>query len=345
MPESFNQLLALVTEGNHLSRAQMTTAMNAIMSGQCTDSQIGLLLTGLHEKGETVAEVAGAASAMRQHMTTIHSQHPKLLDTCGTGGGGSSTFNISTAAALVIAATGVPVAKHGNRSVTSRSGSADVLAQLGVHIEASLPQVERCLEELGICFCFAPRMHPAMRHVASLRKALGIRTIFNILGPLSNPAGATHQLLGAGLPELRPLLASALAMLGTERALVVSGEDGLGEVTLGGTTRVTLVASSQLQELQWAPENFGIEQVSTEALQNTLRVDGPEASAVMIREVLAGKPGLARDIVVLNAAAGLLAADHCNHPKQAAESAARAIDRGDAAALLEQLASLSHEDL
>jgi anthranilate phosphoribosyltransferase len=344
MPESFNQLLSLVTEGNHLSREQMTTAMSAVMSGQCTDSQIGLLLTGLHDKGETVAEVAGAASAMRQQMTTIQSQHPKLLDTCGTGGGGSSTFNISTAAALVIAATGVPVAKHGNRSVTSRSGSADVLARLGVHIEASLPQVERCLEELGICFCFAPRMHPAMRHVASVRKTLGIRTIFNILGPLSNPARATHQLLGAGLPELRPLLASALAMLGTERALVVSGEDGLGEVTLAGKTRVTQVENSQLQELQWVPENFGIEQVSTETLQNTLRVDGPEASAAMIRDVLAGKPGLARDIVVLNAAAGLLAADHGNDPKQAAERAVRAIDRGDAAALLEQLASLSHED-
>jgi anthranilate phosphoribosyltransferase len=343
MLESFNHLLSLVAAGKDLSRAQMTEAMSAVMSGQCTDKQIGLLLTGLHVKGETVAEVAGAAAAMRQHMTTINSQHPKLLDTCGTGGGGSSTFNISTTAALVIAATGVPVAKHGNRSVTSRSGSADVLAQLGVNIEASLTQVERCLDELAICFCFAPRMHPAMRHVASVRKSLGIRTIFNILGPLSNPARATHQLLGTGLPELRPLLASALAMLGTERALVVNGEDGLGEVTLAGTTQVTLVEHGQLQQLQWTPEDFDIEQVSTKTVQNTLQVDGPAASSTMIREVLAGKPGLARDIVVLNAAAGLLAANHCSQPKQAADMAAHAIDRGDAATLLEQLALLSHE--
>ncbi len=343
MPKSFNHLLEIIAAGKDLTREQMTTGINAVMSGQCTDEQIGMLLTGLHLKGETVAEVAGAASAMRQQMTTIGNPYEKLLDTCGTGGGGSSTFNISTAAALVIAATGVPVAKHGNRSVTSRSGSADVLAQLGVNIEATLPQVERCLEELGICFCFAPRMHPAMRHVVSVRKALGIRTLFNILGPLSNPAQASHQLLGAGLPELRPLLAAALAMLDTTRALVVSGEDGLGEVTLGGTTQVTLVENGQLQELRWTPEDFGIEQVPADRLQNTLRVEGPEASATVIRDILAGGRGLARDIVILNAAAGLVAADHCRQPKLAAEKAALAIDRGEAATLLERLARLSHE--
>ena len=178
---------------------------------------------------------------MRAHMTPIRSRHERLLDTCGTGGGGSDLFNVSTTAALVIAAAGVPVAKHGNRSVTSRSGSADVLAELGVNIEATIPQVERCLDELGICFCFAPLMHPAMKHVAAVRKKLGIRTIFNVLGPLSNPAGASHQLLGAGRPELRPLLASALRLLDIEHALVVSGEDGLGEVTLAGATHATEV--------------------------------------------------------------------------------------------------------
>lgn len=344
MSESFDQLLSLVTAGNHLSFEQMTSAINAVMSGMCSEEQIRQFLIKLHDKGETVAEVAGAAAVMRQQMTTIDNHYPKLLDTCGTGGGGSSTFNISTASAIVIAATGVPVAKHGNRSVTSRSGSADVLAQLGVNIEASIPQVQRCLNELGICFCFAQRMHPAMRHVASVRKSLGIRTIFNILGPLSNPAGATHQLLGAGLPELRPLLASTLAMLGTERALVVSGEDGLGEVTLADKTQVTRVEGSQLQELQWTPEDFDIQQVSTETMQNHLRVDGPAASATIIREVLAGKSGLARDIVVLNAAAGLLAVGHCDQPKQAAEQAGRTLDQGKAATLLERLASLSHED-
>jgi anthranilate phosphoribosyltransferase len=166
MSESFDQLLSLVTAGNHLSFEQMTSAIHAVMSGECSEEQIRQFLIKLHDKGETVAEVAGAAAVMRQQMTTIDNHYPKLLDTCGTGGGGSSTFNISTASAIVIAATGVPVAKHGNRSVTSRSGSADVLAQLGVNIEASIPQVQRCLNELGICFCFAQRMHPAMRHVA-----------------------------------------------------------------------------------------------------------------------------------------------------------------------------------
>ena len=214
MPDSFTAVLGRVSGGESLDRDAMTAAMTHIMSGQASEGEIGLFLTALSAKGETAEEVAGAATAMRAHMTPIRSRHARLLDTCGTGGGGSELFNVSTTAAVVIAAAGVPVAKHGNRSVTSRSGSADVLAELGVNIEADIPQVERCLDELGVCFCFAQRMHPAMRHVAAVRKKLGIRTIFNVLGPLSNPAGASHQLLGAGRPELRPLLASALAAVG-----------------------------------------------------------------------------------------------------------------------------------
>ena len=340
MTESFNHYIALVSSGEDLSREQMTSAMEAVMSGVCDEQQIADLLTGLQTKGEAVAEVAGAATVMRQHMTPIRSRHDRLLDTCGTGGGGSQTFNISTTAALVTAAAGVPVAKHGNRGITSRSGSADVLSALGVNIEASIEQVEHCLDELGICFCFAPRMHPAMRHVAAVRKKLGIRTIFNILGPLANPAGATHQLLGAGLPELRPLLASAIAMLGTERALVVSGEDGLGEVTLGGTTHVTQVDRGGQTEKEWAPEDFGIRRGPVDPL----RVDGPETSAGVVRAVLAGQPGPARDIVLLNAAAGLLAAGSCDDPIAAAQQAAEAIDRGDAEKLLERLVQLSHRE-
>ena len=225
MSESFTSLLGRVAarrgpRPRRDDRGDERTSCRA----RPTRAQIGLFLTALAAKGETAEEVAGAAAAMRAHMTPIRSRHARLLDTCGTGGGGSELFNVSTTAALVIAAAGVPVAKHGNRSVTSRSGSADVLAELGVNIDADIPQVERCLDELGVCFCFAPRMHPAMRHVAAVRKKLGIRTIFNILGPLSNPAGASHQLLGAGRPELRPLLASSLRLLGVERALVVSGE-------------------------------------------------------------------------------------------------------------------------
>jgi anthranilate phosphoribosyltransferase len=274
-------------------------------------------------------------------MTPIRSRHDKLLDTCGTGGGGSTIFNVSTTAALVISAAGVPVAKHGNRSVTSKSGSADVLNSLGVNIAASVPQVERCLDELGICFCFAPLMHPAMKHVAAVRKQLGMRTIFNLLGPLANPAGATFQLLGVGLPELRPLIASALRRLGTERALVVSGRDGLGEITLADVTDVTQIESDREAELTWSPEDFGLQRASLEEVH----VSGPEESAALVRGVLAGESGPARDLVVLNAAAGLLAAGRSISTREAAALATEAIDRGAAAELLRRLAQLSHEPL
>ena len=196
-----------------------------------SDEQIALLLTALHVKGETVEEIAGAAASLRKHMTPIRTRHSNVIDTCGTGGGGSKLFNISTTAALVTAAAGVPVAKHGNRAVTSRSGSADVLSALGVNIAADVATVERCLDELGICFCFAPLMHPAMKRVAEVRARLGMQTIFNLLGPLTNPAGAPFQLLGVARTELRETLARALALLGTQRAVVVSAEGNLGEVT------------------------------------------------------------------------------------------------------------------
>jgi anthranilate phosphoribosyltransferase len=277
---------------------------------------------------------------MREHMTPIRSRFDVLLDTCGTGGGGSNLFNVSTTAALVIAAAGVPVAKHGNRSITSRSGSADVLAELGVNIAATIPQVERCLDELGICFCFAPLMHPAMKHVAAVRKELGIRTIFNVLGPLSNPAGASHQLLGAGLPELRPLLATALRLLGIERALVVSGEDGLGEMTIAGKTNVTEVARGEERQFEYRPEDFGLATMSLDSL----RIGGPAESAAIVRRVLAGEPGAARDIVILNAAAGLITAEPALAPTEAAKRAATAIDSGAAGELLHKLVALSHAD-
>ncbi len=339
MNDSINHLLGRLSAGEDLSRDEMADAIGQVMTGVWSEQQIGLLLTTLAAKGETVAEVAGAASAMRANMTPLRSRHKKLLDTCGTGGGGSTTFNISTSAALVIAAVGVPLAKHGNRSVTSKSGSADVLAELGVNIQAKVPQVERCLDELGLCFCFAPLMHPAMKHVGAVRKKLGIRTIFNLLGPLANPAGAAYQLLGVGLPELRPLIASALGMLGTERALVVSGGDGLGEVSLAGVTEVTQIDSNGEREFEWQPSNFGLQQSSLEAIQ----VTNPSESATIVHTVLAGEPGPARDIVLLNAAAGLLAAGHCATPTEGAALAAEAIDRGAAAKLLEQLGRLSHE--
>jgi anthranilate phosphoribosyltransferase len=339
MTDSFESLLGLVSAGEDLTTAQMKTAIGRIMTGGCDESQMGQFLAALATKGETVAEVAGAAAAMRANMTPIICRHETLLDTCGTGGGGSTIFNISTTAALVIAAQGVPVAKHGNRSVTSRSGSADVLAGLGVNIGANMAQVERCLNDLGICFCFAPLMHPAMKNVSAVRKQLGIRTIFNLLGPLANPAGAQFQLLGVGRPETRPLIASALALLGTKRSFVVCGEDGLGEVTLAGKTLGTEITQQAMHEFSWEPEDFGIPRCPLDAITIT----SPADSVAIVQEVLGGEYGPARDIVVLNAAAGLLVVGRADNPRDAAALATESIDSGAAANLLQKLVRLSHE--
>jgi anthranilate phosphoribosyltransferase len=340
MLDDFTRLLGHLSAGQDLSAEQMTDAMNALMSGECDEGPTGLFLTALSAKGETAEEVAGAARAMRAHMTPIRSRYDRLLDTCGTGGGGSDIFNVSTTAAIVIAAADVPVAKHGNRSVTSCSGSADVLTELGVNIQASVPQIERCLDELGLCFCFAPLMHPAMKHVAAVRKKLGVRTIFNILGPLSNPAGASHQLLGAGRPELRPLLAAALQLLDVERAMVVSGEDGLGEMTIAGASHATLVEREGQREQTLRPADFGLDASPLDVI----RIAGPAESAAIVRRVLAGEAGQARDIVVLNAAAGLMTFDESLAPIEAAARAQQAIDSGAARDLLRRLVELSHAD-
>jgi anthranilate phosphoribosyltransferase len=338
MQPKISSILGRVAGGGDLSIEEMNEAFDSMMRGEWAEDEIGMFLTALAAKGETVDEVAGAAMAMRRHMTPIRSRHTEILDTCGTGGGGSKMFNVSTTAAIVAAAAGVPVAKHGNRSITSRSGSADVLTELGVNINASVAQVEACLDELGLCFCFAPLMHPSMKHVAAVRKKLGIRTIFNILGPLVNPAAACYQLLGAGRPELRPLLAGAMTRLGTRRTLVVAGEDGLGDVTLAGRTYVTEVSDGSTREFTWQAEDFGISRQPLAGVE----IDSPAASAAMIRAVLSGEPGAARDIVVLNAAAGLLAAERASEPTTAARIAINAIDSGAAARLLERLAELSH---
>lgn len=334
---SIRPTIGRVVAGENLSMAEMAEAIGAIVRGDCDTGEIASLLVGLKAKGETVEEIAGAALALRRQMTPIRSRRTGLLDTCGTGGDGSSTFNISTAAAIVTAAAGVPVAKHGNRSFTSRTGSADALAALGVNIEATVPQVERCLDELGLCFCFAPLLHQSMKNVSAVRKQLGVPTIFNLLGPLSNPAGAPHQVLGVGRPELRPQLAAALNLLGTTRSVVVRGDDGIDEVSLAGPTQVTLVENGQLTELTWTPEDFGLPRAD----RANMLVDGPEASATMIRQILDGRPGPSRDIVVLNSAAALWTAGKSHDLKTCANLAAQAIDSRAASELLSQLAELS----
>ncbi len=326
-------VLKIVQSGGDLSMQQVDQAIGWIMDGRAAPDQIAGLLTALHRKGETVAEVAGAAAAMRRHMTPIRTSRPDVIDVVGTGGDASGTFNISTAAALVTAAAGQAVAKHGNRRFTSRSGSADVLAELGVNIEADVACVEACLDELGICFCFAPLLHRAMKHVAPVRRSLAHPTIFNILGPLANPASAPFQLLGVGRAELRPLLAEALLLLGTRRTLVVHGEDGLDEVTLAGRTWVTEAGAGRLRQFHWTPEDFGLRATGREEML----VQGPAESAQIIRRILDGRPGPPRDIVLANAAAALWTAGR--HPSLAAcrQIAAQAVDSGATRDLLNRL--------
>jgi anthranilate phosphoribosyltransferase len=329
--------LGRVSSGENLTQEEMAAVMTEVMAGRCQENEIALLLVALRTKGETADEIAGAAQVMRRHMTPIRSTRQGIVDTCGTGGTSSDIFNVSTAAAIVTAAAGVPVAKHGNRSATSKSGSADVLQALGVNIAAPVEMVERCLDELGLCFCFAPSLHPAMKHVAAVRKQLGTATIFNLLGPLCNPAGARFQVLGVGKPELRELMAAVLLRLGTERAVVVGGADGMGEVTITGPTEVREVTSSGVRAFTWQPADFGLSVAGKESLV----VDGPQASAAIIREVLSGKPGPPRDIVLINAAAALWVANIDQSPLRCAHIAAEAIDSRKGSQLLSRLVAAS----
>jgi anthranilate phosphoribosyltransferase len=328
-----NAAVERVESGRNLSMQDMRAVMDRIMDGQCGENQIARLLSGLHNKGETVDEVAGAAAAMRGRMTPIRSRRTGLLDTCGTGGDGSKTFNISTAAALVAAAAGAPVAKHGNRAATSRSGSADVLAALGVNIEADVACVEACLDELGICFCFAPLLHTAMKHVAPVRKKLGTPTVFNILGPLVNPASAPYQLLGVGRADMQTLMAEVLLLLGSKRAVIVHGANGLDEVSLSGATHVIEAADGALKHFDWTPDDFGLQPAGME----TMIVSNPEESAEMIRQILDNRPGPPRDIVVANSAAALWTAGRDLSLQKCAQHAAAAIFNGNARALLARL--------
>lgn len=330
--------IAELTARRDLGERDMEAVVRAIMAGEATPVQIAALLVALRMKGECVAEIAGAARAMREHATRVPTSRD-VVDTCGTGGDLRHTFNISTAAALLAAGAGLPIAKHGNRAMSGAVGGADVLEALGARIDLDATRAGACLEAVGIAFLFAQTFHPAMRHVAPVRRELGVRTIFNLLGPLTNPAGARRQVLGVFAREWVEPLAQALGRLGSRRALVVHGEDGLDEVTLAGPTRVTEVSAAGLRNFTWTPADFGITPAGLESLQ----VVGPEDSARVIRGVLAAKSGPATDIVLLNAAAALWLAGKAESPAGCTELAREAIESGAALSLLERLAKLSNE--
>ena len=335
---SYSELLGKLLKGEDLTRQEAEAAFNEVMDGKWSEAQIAALLVALAAKGESVDEITGAASAMRAHAVKIDTGGRDVIDTCGTGGTGLNTFNISTAAALVAAGAGVGVAKHGNRTNTRASGSADVLAALGVNLEAS-PEVEaRCLAEANVCFCFAVRHHPAMKYAAPVRKALGVRTIFNLLGPLTNPAGARRQLMGVFDAARVETIARVLAALGAERAMVVHAEDGLDEISTTAPTLIAEAVGGEVTTRTVRPEDFGLVRARLE----DFAVAGPEDSARRIREVLAGRKGPDRDIVVLNAAAALAVAGKADDIAAAFALAERSIDSGAAAAALDKLVELSN---
>jgi anthranilate phosphoribosyltransferase len=333
----FAPLIEKLQRRQDLTVEEAATAMEAIMDGRAQPAPIAGLLIALAMKGERPAEIVGFARTMRARATPVRAAHAAVFDTCGTGGDRAHTFNVSTIAALVLAACGVRVAKHGNRSVSSRCGSADVFEALGVDIAARPAVVERCLDEAGIGFFFAPTFHPSMRHAAPTRKELGVRTAFNLLGPLTNPAGASRQLVGVPRPELTELVARSLALLGSERAWVVHGADGLDEISTTGYTKVSEVRNGAVNTFYVHPSDFGLPKSAPAALAGG---DAADNSAIA-RRVLAGERGAARDIVVLNAAASLLIAGRAATVTDGIQQASRALDEGAAAAVLERLVSVS----
>ena len=333
IPNVMKKLLQSLVEHRDLDRAAMEAAFDRIMAGELTPAQIAAFITALRMKGESVEELTGAASSMRRHAVLIDPGGVRVVDTCGTGGDGTHTFNISTAAALAVAGAGVPVAKHGNRAVTSRCGSADVLAELGVNIEAPPETVEACIREVGIGFLYAPKMHPAMKHAAGVRRELGIRTIFNMLGPLTNPAGAQGQILGVFDPALTEPFAHVLRALGSRRAFIVHGHDGLDEITVTTATRITELREGQIRTYEFDPLPFIGE------YHNLAELAGgdPAFNAELIRRILAGESGARRDVVLLNAAAGIVAGGKADSMEQGLALAREAVDRGKAQKMLERL--------
>ncbi len=322
-----------------LTAEQAAAAMEQVMTGAATPAQIAAFLVALAMKGERPVEIVGLARTMRAHAVPLSRPRKACFDTCGTGGDRSHTFNVSSLAAVVLAACGVEVAKHGNRSVSSRCGSADLFEALGVDIAASPAQVERCLDEAGIAFLFAPTFHPSMRHAGPVRRELGIRTAFNVLGPLTNPAGAPRQVVGVPRPELADLVARALAELGTERAWVVHGAEGLDEISVAGHTRVCEVQRGTVSTFYVHPADFGLAPTTLDRL----RVGGLEDSVRIARSVLDGEEGPSRDFVLANAAAGLLVAGRVESLADGVRMALDALRSGRAAATLERMAQCSQQ--
>jgi len=329
------EIISRLTRGEELDREEARETMLQLMRGEASDAQIAALLTALKMRGETAQELAGFAQGMREAATTIRPAAAPIVDTCGTGGDGLSTYNISTAAAFIAAGAGVYVAKHGNRGVSSPCGSADVLEALGVCIEQEAGDVQTCIEQVGIGFLYAPCFHPAMRHVMRARREMGIPTAFNLLGPLTNPAGAGAQVLGVGMREKAPLMARALAEMGVRRAMVVHGEDGMDELTTTSPTLVWEIDGEEVRSYRCEPAELGIERSSLRDLAG----GGAEENARIIREeVLAGRKGPRRDIAVLNAAAALLVAGKAGDLREGVALAERSIDSGAALAKLEDMA-------
>jgi len=329
--------LRAVIERHNLSAAEMREVMRLIMTGQATPAQIGGFLVGLRMKGETVEEIAAAAEVMRELATRVGVTGPHLVDTCGTGGDGASTFNISTASAFVVAAAGGKVAKHGNRSVSSKSGSADVLEAAGVSLDLTAEQVARCVNEVGVGFMFAPRYHGAMKHAIGPRREMGVRTIFNLLGPLTNPAGAPCQVLGVFSDQWIEPLAEVLQRLGSEHVLVVHAEDGMDEISIGAPTHVAELKEGRVRVFTVQPEQFGI----TRSDVTKLAVAGPAESLSMVDSVMKNEPGPARDIVALNAGAAIYVAGLAPDLGAGVKTALDVIASGQAAGKLHDLVALS----
>ncbi|MCL0052629.1 anthranilate phosphoribosyltransferase [Peptococcaceae bacterium] len=330
-----SQLLNKVVEGEDLTAEEAAGVMSDIMSGKLTEAQAAALLVALIMKGESVEEIASFAKVMRENAVKVKSKHESLVDTCGTGGDGKNTFNISTAAAIVMAASGAKVAKHGNRSVSSKCGSADVLEELGVVLDLTPEQMGKCLDEVGICFLFAPKLHPAMKHVVPVRKQIGIRTVFNILGPLTNPAGAQYQVLGVYSEKLVEKMAEVLAKLGAKRAFVLFGAGGLDEISPVGEAKVCEVRDGEVvKEFTVDPLKLGVERCSVEDLAG----GDVRENAEIIRKVLSGGERSAkRNAVLINAALGLVCVGIVDDMKSGMEVAAQSIDSGAAMKKLNEL--------